>query len=93
MAIKKKFTPLTDAEIEIAAAALNRTWETVAHDTLALGEGKPLKRKDMVGVTIDYVEMYGSLTALGKVLFRRNDIYLALLAVLPKLFPFKTYGY
>ena len=94
MPSKKKpaFVPLTDAEVELAARALNRVWQSIAYDTLALVKSGYIKREEMIDATLDYVDNYGNLDEVGEALFARKDIYPALEAVLPRLFPFGTYG-
>lgn len=77
--------------IERATIALHRTWETIAGDYLALGNGKPISAKEACYACLDYVRTYG-----------RDDEAANWLADLPTVklnklvkvfFTAKTYGY
>ncbi len=82
---------LSEAEIEKLSKALNRTWEAIASDYLALGKGKPIPRKEMLGATADYIHMYGK-DPEATALLHKPGVYAMAEKAIAKIFPFERYG-
>ena len=83
---------LTPEEVQKFRNAIGRTWTNIAGDSLALNNGKPFTRQEVLEMCVDYVYRDGGDKEVTEMMVTYRNIFDLLEKHIKTILPFARYG-